>query len=172
VTVRRFSLFCQVWWLREVLVPVHRFSRLLAAVSLLSLCSFRSPGRCLSFLCKEVLHARALFVCPLLLGFSASRRDKTQTRRSFTHPVTGRPQHVSNETCRARAFGSCSCLLAAPGGTFDLTSVRSMPKLRIKTRRGELSLSRYRRMYVHTFCCLRCRAWELRRHLYYTFRGS
>jgi hypothetical protein len=156
-----------------MLASVLRFSRRLVGVSLRSLRSLRKSGHCLSFLCKEVLHGSPSFRFPIASRLpGATITIKTQTRFLYTHSVTGRPQHISNETRRARAFGSCSCLLAAPGGNFDLTSVRSMPKLQIKTWRGELSLSRYRRLYVNTFCCLRCRAWELRRHLYYTFRGS
>jgi len=61
-------------------------------------------------------------------------------RLPTTSRLPARFIHWTTSACFQRnmpgtGLWSCSCLLAAPGGNFDLTEVGSMPKLRIKAGR-------------------------------------
>ena len=129
---------------------------LATAVSCLSLFCFLLSAFCFllsafCFLLSASCSPRSLRTLGTLDALSPSlfysRRFRALTVFVFLHlrlPTTSRlPARLvywTTSACFQRnmpgtGLWSCSCLLAAPGGTFDLTSVRSMPKLRIKTRR-------------------------------------
>jgi hypothetical protein len=85
-----------------------------AAVYLCFLRSLRALGSLdgVSLLFQEVPYSHA---------FSTSRPGANYARDSsrfpHTHPSPGRPQHASNETCRARAFGPAVASSRRPAGT-------------------------------------------------------